>query len=1092
MDPLKRGSGKSITTSVPSFAIRFHADDEELEEIYPTEDVDDDSEKKGEEESQSLPPTSTVSVATTTVASTSVATTVSNTTSGTITVTSSSTAASSRDPSPMKEYLKGLGKRSTSVDVGVLDASSASGSDTWRIFHELRGKITKTVEEKISEMKSDRRSGSLSFSDIGRSSKLLGKSKENSSISDSEDISEASGKTMEQKDGAAKADPSPKRSSMEKLSMKGSSSIDEKDDPDEDSKSTTAQDEASEEGPGTPVQGETDSLSELTVPPKKLSFHAKFRSNLSGLRHRQHSHKPAIISSITMSSLASTKEDEKTENTVEDDIESGVEASEDIHVPEPVIANADPGRLDCTKFIPSSHSVQMKKKEHVFKFVGCLSWKWYIFIISYFIFNLYAPLPNFILGFVNGLLVMYMMFCLSKLFNHMFVPDGVHLPRNLEPVVIPDYSAMPILEVPPVKEYQPLTKYAGWINEYPGVYDPSTYHISETQTVYVRLEGDTLRISHPRARIPKRATWNERRHRLRFSHQRIYSIAGCEVKLLPDGLARKRLWSKKYPICIVLHQAASSVASVMKETGEEHSEFESDSTLFFDPINENSSLEAVAESDKVSATEEDEELSGELSDDDTFCHIEKSTIDHNCLYLFARTDREKEEWFRRFAGAAIFASSPVNHEEEPAVVTATQPPPSPPPPPPTPKVATGQSSSDAEVTALLSQAASSAFKSEGQLSTIPSTASITPQTLDQLNFSDYTRFMSQFDLELCEPGSSRSIGLQQSLSTHQESQLTQGEVPEAETEQDTFKESEKESQVSGSVMWINALIGRILFDILSNEYWVLKIQERIQRKLSAIKLPVFLEELLVSELDVGDTIPLIHRASLPVLDERGLWIDLDVTYQGLFCLTLETKLNLMKLKKIGIEPKSTKKSEYSFTEKRGSPMFDSDLDDSAESSEEESEVHNKSTSEEETAASQGGGTGKKILRMVSRIAASRYFQQATEYKYIKKAMEEVSNTRLLLSVELRGLVGTLTLNIPPPPSDRLWYGFRENPKIWLSARPKFGERRVNISHVIAWIEKKLLEEFQKKFVLPNMDDLVIPPMTTTLPYQEPQSRNKPQ
>ena len=61
--------------------------------------------------------------------------------------------------------------------------------------------------------------------------------------------------------------------------------------------------------------------------------------------------------------------------------------------------------------------------------------------------------------------------------------------------------------------------------------------------------------------------------------------------------------------------------------------------------------------------------------------------------------------------------------------------------------------------------------------------------------------------------------------------------------------------------------------------------------------------------------------------------------------------------------------------------------------------------------------------MVDRIAASKYFQQATEMKYIKKAMEGVSNTRIMLSVELKGLVGTLAINLPPPPSDRLWSVF---------------------------------------------------------------------
>lgn len=67
------------------------------------------------------------------------------------------------------------------------------------------------------------------------------------------------------------------------------------------------------------------------------------------------------------------------------------------------------------------------------------------------------------------------------------------------------------------------------MNEYPADYDPETYHIGLTQSVYVRLENGILRISHSRSKIPKRASWNERTHKLRFTHQRIYNISGCEV-----------------------------------------------------------------------------------------------------------------------------------------------------------------------------------------------------------------------------------------------------------------------------------------------------------------------------------------------------------------------------------------------------------------------------------------------------------------------------------------------------------------------------------------------------------------------------------
>lgn len=72
-------------------------------------------------------------------------------------------------------------------------------------------------------------------------------------------------------------------------------------------------------------------------------------------------------------------------------------------------------------------------------------------------------------------------------------------------------------------------------------------------------------------------------------------------------------------------------------------------------------------------------------------------------------------------------------------------------------------------------------------------------------------------------------------------------------------------------------------------------------------------------------------------------------------------------------------------------------------------------------SSSSGGTSKKFMRYLNKITQSKYFQQATEYKVIKRAMENVSNTPLILTVTINSLVGKLALNIPPPPSDRLWY-----------------------------------------------------------------------
>ena len=61
------------------------------------------------------------------------------------------------------------------------------------------------------------------------------------------------------------------------------------------------------------------------------------------------------------------------------------------------------------------------------------------------------------------------------------------------------------------------------------------------------------------------------------------------------------------------------------------------------------------------------------------------------------------------------------------------------------------------------------------------------------------------------------------------------------------------------------------------------------------QVPYFIDELSVTGIELGREMPVIRRASPPYLDLRGLWIDLDIAYNGGFSMSLETKVNLMKL-----------------------------------------------------------------------------------------------------------------------------------------------------------------------------------------------------
>lgn len=97
-----------------------------------------------------------------------------------------------------------------------------------------------------------------------------------------------------------------------------------------------------------------------------------------------------------------------------------------------------------------------------------------------------------------------------------------------------------------------------------------------------------------------------------------------------------------------------------------------------------------------------------------------------------------------------------------------------------------------------------------------------------------------------------------------------------------------------------------------------------------------MESLTVSELVIGQGAPMIHKATKPIIDERGLWLDLDISYEACLTMTIETKLNLMKLTKGSSSAgNGSDLFETSKPKPTRSPIFDSDVEDSPETSTED-------------------------------------------------------------------------------------------------------------------------------------------------------------
>ncbi|XP_066253655.1 testis-expressed protein 2 isoform X2 [Euwallacea similis] len=1012
--------GKPVTTSVPSISIKFHANVEEIEEVRFSDEETPISEEKNQ-----------------------------------FGVLQSVSSSSDQDSRALKLFPK-LVKRSTSVDVSTNQSlSSSPPNDPWRFFSDIKGKITKSVEEKITEIKARHEEGSPLHKAKTDSKQIKEGNKDSSSFSDSEDQSESSiSKTC----GFA--------STTEGVEM---SSDDETSSIDKDKKMHSP------------------------------SIRQKFRF----LKHHSHktSSKEGTINVSHLSKLYNINT-EKVEQALPEhteDIESAVDALEETdfrkdssdktenremmkeEIVKKVVQKIDNINLDSEKIV----NVEQVSGEEIRKsFLKGDSKMFTVFAPTGFVDLRFAPrtspndtnvLPYILLSIyivVYAIFHSYLPYLAGALLGAslVLILGFIYVKLYTIPVSVPDNIAgitSKIMEIPAVKEYQPVTKFEGWVNEFPEAYDPVVYHISRTQSVFLRLQGNLLRISHSKGKVPKRAMWNEHDIRATFSHHRIYNLLGAKIGLLPEGLAKIRLWSKKYPICITLNK----------------------DQLNFDPTN--IKMEGLEE-EVLEEKPNEKSKSPKAKKKFTFRKKDYSYMAQRFSKLAEDQDIDLDSDSR--------ASTPSPEGPEVTALNKEN----------LPSADSGMVKDQEEEDEMHSLPDDSSEGSQNVSTTLfKSPNKSLPHTNKHQSThtlvnkkkegstevkiyifgrtdrekEDWFRRLAAATHHAGDPASDEEkdvdrVKLQLEYTKYM---MLFNKVLKAEkTEKDTDTREKFEDQEMCPKpelqLWFNSLIGRVLFDCIGDPGFMKKVQNRIQKKLQTIKLPYFIEEILITELSLGKTPPFLLNSNKPQMDDRGLWVDLDVSYEGSVVLTLQTKLNLMRLK----NPQSN--SANSTTEVK-SAIYHSDVDDTAESSSDEDGPQEITPIKDGTSPADrlSAHGSKKFIKMVDRLTESKLFQAATDNRYIKKAMEGVSNTELRLTVELKALSGTVVLNIPPPPNDRIWVGFRPVPELVLTACPIVGERNVNYTMVTKWIEKKMLQEFEKVMVIPNMEDFLVPVMNSNLP-----------
>lgn len=1013
--------------------------------------------------------------------------------------------------SPMKDYLNRLGKRSTSESPDTKEGSN----ETWKIFHDFKYKIAQVVDDMKTRSLEETKEKSVPRENS------MSDSEENSAIKDSD----------QQSVGDTDNQVSSLDSSMQ-------------------------------------------NLSEMTQP---LTAKATERESSLPIDNKNHSDS----SDDTHKNLVYNESAEMTRDYVNDssmEVESGIEALEDTIDGFGDIQNIDtqckdnpidsehiqppPTPVNNFSFIPSKNNIKTVTKtdepKHYFLNVT-------MYFLTFLICVNYVVFPNSRSwnGFVLGL----WFFCFwSNLKNYLldtFFTDSDQKPGLLQ--LKRSTAVTPTYTIPVVKEHRPMKKYEGWINHYRFIdYDPFTYHINKTTTAFMKLEGCNLRISYTRTKIAKRALWDEKIEKVAFYQHRLYNLTGARVILLPKGLVKRRQWSKKYPICVVLNEKetiqvlekeSSSTEKKIPETPSEkkkeqhemetetnaspekkkkfvwrrkeksitHAEAEpgreglrhrlvkkmhrdkktdsvntatatepadtqsqgqvqTDSMLleenYQDTDGELASKSATSTKDEIEEELDEHELTklkdfieeteretgaDNTDDGEWSVHVRHSSDKHSHLYLFARTGRDKHEWYRRL----VIAISEAN-----------------------------AASAETSATDDKSNSEPSAENKDGIEMAVYKLVE-----KDTVTFAKSNRSDSPLDSGTVFASISHSVS-------------------EPENYEKTFwpylmkiiqnKSPSPDCQcrmLPSEVTWVNTVLARIMYDLMRDPVMISRLQNRIQRKLNTLKLPPFMSPLVITELSLAGACPLVERVAIPAYDACGVWLDADLRYEGGAYIAILTQINLMKLKEKNVtleeqllttKPGGSTDSEtasiFAENQLRSSKpaIFDSDVEDSAESSSDDESppiqpvdssenmpLSELSSNTSAIPAEQGGSSKKKFLRMVDKIATNKYFQQVTDYKYVKRAMEGLSNTDIKLHLEIHALEGRLALNLPPPPHDRVWIGFRTNPQLILKARPAVGARTVRFAHITNWIEQKLSKEFEKVLVLPNMEDILVDVMTPT-------------
>ena len=342
-----------------------------------------------------------------------------------------------------------------------------------------------------------------------------------------------------------------------------------------------------------------------------------------------------------------------------------------------------------------------------------------------------------------------------------------------------------------IEIHEPPPVFQAWMNLLPHQfqpYDVDTYEVRNTVSVKVSVEHHMLKIEYPEWNIPKRLNTDEVIPAdLKFLyHSDHVDLTKARISLLPEGIAGKRMFSKKYPIEIrtngLVASAAQQPTSLIlqrKFSRSKESLNSDDSDLFKD----------------VGGTPPQQSPVSEYPESKVF-------------YLFARADREKEDLYKCLLDAHYFLTDTV-----------------------------------LDVARRQDAITEGIDRDAGGRETVRER---------KANFTDFM---------------ARVLDIQQEAAR---------------------EDGEGERKGDACLNFLNVFLNRIFYDIHKSEAVKTMLKTRVYNKLLKIKITQWFKSIELTEINMGKTLPKVCWVTNLHQNERGLWVEVGIEYDGIASATVET------------------------------------------------------------------------------------------------------------------------------------------------------------------------------------------------------------